>query len=280
MQFRFRSLVQFRLATLLIAITLIGVWLGVWANRANRQKRAVAAIEAAGAGMDFDYERDSQGNRVDVDHSPAPQFLRRWMGDDFFRRVVEVDYEIGFDDQGNFLGLTRIDDKGMACLEGLPDVECLLLGFQPGITDAGLVHLRGLRSLQYLDLRQSSVTGTGCAQLASLKKLSNIQLEGSPLTPAGLVAIGRLQQLEVLDLSNTPVTDDSLPALLPLKNLKILRLPKTRVTARGVRQLQALRGLSDLTLSWSFTPTEMDQLRQALPQCSLGQLQEFPEPVQ
>jgi hypothetical protein len=272
MQFRFRSLVQFRLATLLIAITQIGVWLGVWADRANRQKRAVAAIEAAGALIHFDYERDSQLNRVDVDHSPAPQLLRRWMGDDFFRRVVEVDFEIGFDEQGNHLGLTKIDDQGMACLEDLPDVECLLLGFQPGITDAGLAHLRGLRNLRYLDLRQSSVTGTGCAQLASLENLRGIQLESSRLTPAGLVAIGRLQQLEELVLSNTPVTDDSLPALLPLKNLKILRLDKTHVTPRGIMQLQALRALESLDLPFRFTKTEMDQLQQALPHCSVGRV--------
>jgi hypothetical protein len=48
---------RYSLRTLLLAVTLVAVALAYWVNGAERQRRAVAAIEAAGGTVRYDYER-------------------------------------------------------------------------------------------------------------------------------------------------------------------------------------------------------------------------------
>jgi len=70
MPHRLRTLLQFRLGKLLVAISLIGVWLGVPVNRANRQKRSVAVIQAARGVVQYDCWTQ-QGSQ------PTAEFQRR-----------------------------------------------------------------------------------------------------------------------------------------------------------------------------------------------------------
>src|SRR5437763_10676987 len=61
---------RFSLRTLLIAITLFCVWLGVSFNRANRQRRVVEAIKAFGGDVRYDYATDDDGS--DIPNAPPP----------------------------------------------------------------------------------------------------------------------------------------------------------------------------------------------------------------
>lgn len=54
------------------------------------------------------------------------------------------------------------------------------------ITDAGLVHLKELPNLKYLDLRFTRITDVGLGHLKGVKKLENIYLGGTKVTPAGV----------------------------------------------------------------------------------------------
>ena len=124
------------------------------------------------------------------------------------------------------LGLhkTRVGDKGLANLKGLPALRCCgstgaggdrrRVGTPEGpdrsgspvvwktaITDAGLVHLKGLINLKRLILADTQITDAGLVHLRGLK---------------------RLQELEV---SNTRVTDTALRELQrALPNLRISRI--------------------------------------------------------
>ena len=80
-------------------------------------------------------------------------------------------------------------------------------------TDAGLVHLKGLTSLQTLSL-------------------------GGPVTGAGLVHLKGLTNLQYLYLGGTQVTDAGLVHLKALTNLPRLNLTLTQVTDAGVAELQ------------------------------------------
>ena len=270
MQFRFRSLVQFRLATLLIAITLVGVWLGVWTDRANRQKRALAAIAAARGEVHFAHEFDAADHGIPDAQPPGPKWLRQMIGDDYLQRVAVV-YLADTEYYGDLkaFGLSQINNEVLRSFESLPDVEVIQLMHTRAITDAGLSHLRSLKKLQALYLHDCHVTGTGCAQLAALPNLKVLDLSRNPLTPAGLKELRGMTQVVHLTLEDTPVADDDLAALQQLANLSQLDLAGTRVTDAGLVHLEKLTGLRHLSLPDSVTPRAGLRLRQSLPQCQM-----------
>ena len=57
------------------------------------------------------------------------------------------------------------------------------------ITDAGLVHLKGLTKLQELHLNETKVTDAGLAHLKDLTNLQTLNLRFTQVTDAGLAAM-------------------------------------------------------------------------------------------
>ena len=70
------------------------------------------------------------------------------------------------------LSRSKITDAGLLHLKGLPNLQTLSLPKQ--ITDAGLVHLRGLTNLQVLDVKNTQATDAGIAELQ--KALPNCKI--------------------------------------------------------------------------------------------------------
>ena len=68
--------------------------------------------------------------------------------------VVEVD-----------LYRKKISDAGLADIKGLTSLEALNLNSCRQVTDAGLVHLKGLTNLEDLDLGETKVTDAGLAAM-------------------------------------------------------------------------------------------------------------------
>src|SRR5688500_15247675 len=84
-----RRLFSFTLRTLLIAMTVFGVWLGWRIQRANRQREAVKAIQAHSGGpvcYGFMYSTQQQSYWVGVP-PPAPRWLIDLVGIDFLHNV-------------------------------------------------------------------------------------------------------------------------------------------------------------------------------------------------
>ncbi|HVX13699.1 MAG TPA: hypothetical protein VHC22_21130 [Pirellulales bacterium] len=129
---------QFSLRLLLALVTAACIALGVWGMRAERQRRAVKAIEAVGGEVYY------------VSREP---FLRRCLPRDYLGDVEVVS-----------LSSTRVTDDFLAHLKVLTALQILHLG-STGITDAGMVHLEGLTKLQYLLLPRTRVTKDGVARL-------------------------------------------------------------------------------------------------------------------
>ena len=106
------------------------------------------------------------------------------------------------------------------------------------VTDAGLVHLKGLTQLQSLYLWNTQVADAGLEHLKGLTNLTGLNLYGTRVTDAGLIHLKGLTNLEYLALAGTKVTDAGLKHYKGLANLRKLELSGTQVTDEGIKELQ------------------------------------------
>ena len=125
-----RRWLQFRLRTLLLAVTLIAAVLGwrmyVWRAEQEQQRRAIAEIQARGANTSVTF------------HSWAEAIALGGR---------KAENSVSFD----IIQLTNDDLKP---LEHAPLTRSLVVvGSQ--ITDDGLVHLKNLKQLEFLDLKKN-----------------------------------------------------------------------------------------------------------------------------
>src|SRR6185295_11304635 len=174
--------------------------LSVLAQRARNQKQAVSDVLAHGGHLRFDYQEDATGAVNDKAQPRAPQWLRRALGEEYFRKVVTVGLSTG-----NFTQQPKATDADLAIFQSLGDVTTVELGGNPGITDAGLIHLAGLEKLRILYLYRTEVIGPGLQHLP--RNLEGLGLQHAPAGDEGLIHLKSLPKLRWLNLSNTKITD-------------------------------------------------------------------------
>lgn len=165
-----------------------------------------------------------------------------------------------------------VTDAGFECLRDLAHLKELILS-NTDVSDAVLVHVKGLKSLTGIWLQNTKVTSNGLAHLhelhdlselvltgtavkdsglhhlSTLKNLTGLQLSSTGVTNAGLVHLRQLKKLVSLGLHQTGVTDAGLLLLKEHENLKQLFLSGTGVTDTGLQHLQGLRQLNGIWLS-------------------------------
>ncbi len=121
------------------------------------------------------------------------------------------------------------------------------------ITDAGMVHLGQIGSLEYLDLPNNGITDKGLAHIATLKNLKHLWVCGSsnsPLTNTALKHVSKLQSLEYLLIGGIRFTDIGMDDLAKLTNLKELNLVYVEsITNEGLARLKTLKLLEKLDIS-------------------------------
>ena len=105
------------------------------------------------------------------------------------------------------------------------------------LTDAGLVHLKGLTSLQNITLPRR-ITDAGLVQIKDLTSLQSLNLFETKITDAGLVHLKGLTNLREFYLDETKITDKGLVHLKGLTNLKVLQILETKITAAGIAELK------------------------------------------
>jgi hypothetical protein len=131
-----------------------------------------------------------------------------------------------------------LTNRGLALFDDNQKVEVIQLS-HTSITDAGLVHLAGMRSLRELMIVRFEESGAG-------------------VTGEGLAHLVESHDLKVLNLSNNPITDAAIPHIIAFKKLSYLNLKGTRITSRGLavltRELPQCQIVSDLPVPRSSTP--------------------------
>lgn len=142
-----------------------------------------------------------------------------------------------------------IDDAGLACVEGAPQLVSMSFFGSRGLSDAGVAHFRGLENLKSLDLRNEGftetepkgprVTDAGLKHLAGLTRMEYLNLQGQHITDEGLRHLRGMTNLQTLSLSFSGVTDEGLKHLEGFQQLRQLHLYGTRVTPAGRAALKA-----------------------------------------
>ena len=278
----------------LMALVLVaGGGLGWQVHRVRTQREAVAAIRAAGGNVGYDFQfTDSEWMmRNPAAEPPAPRWLRRWLGDDWFQTTVTVgmpevtspeflaaigrlgDLRTLFLSDAGTAGdgwpaltkLTRLEavhlsgagvsGSAMAALASIPSLRSVSL-FNAPVTDEQFAPLAGLPALRTLSLTNCrALTDEGMARMLSRTQSS---LEGAHLSehPGPLRetarALGRHHpNLTQLGLRDSPIVDADLVSLGDLARLEVLDLGRTAVTDAGTDHLARLQQLKSLNISFT-----------------------------
>ena len=153
---------------------------------------------------------------------------------------------------------------------GLVDYVLFNNPFETNVTDAGLVHLKTLTSLDNLDLSTTKITAAGLVHLKGSAKLRTLYLEDTKVTDAGLIHLKGLTGLQHLHLGGTNVTNAGLLHLKGLTKLQYLYLLNTKVGDAGLAHLKGLTKLKILNVSdTKVTAAGVKKLQDALPKCQI-----------
>lgn len=204
---------------------------------------------------------------------------------DLVAKLRDLGAGVELDDQGRIRLIThreggfKDDDlrlfSGLEFLETLRilDGEIQMSGGEapPKVTDEGIAHLSGLRSLKKLLLTNTGLTDEGMPHLSQLTNLEQLILAGTGVSDDGLQHLANLNKLRYLDLSTTRITDAGLAHLHTLPNLRSLDLHSTVVTDEGLELLKRMTELTQLDLADcpAITDPGVEDLRQALPKCDI-----------
>ncbi len=210
-----RRYLRFSLRGLIVLVLVIGCGLGWIVRSARIQREAVAAIQKVGGTVYYDWEW-AHGSQIPNGKPWCPNWLVDRLGIDYIGHVTRVEMP-------NTSPVTTIAQIGrLAQLEelDLPSAH---------VSDAAMVHLRGLKSLEVLNLLFTRITDAGLAPLADLTSLKTLYLDGTDVTDAGLGHFKGLSNLTKLYLSLAPVSDAGLApsAISPTSRNSISSTPRS-----------------------------------------------------
>lgn len=145
---------------------------------------------------------------------------------------------------------SRVSDKGIEMLVGLPRLKTLVLRRCYKITDAGMTSLSKIPTLAEIDVRDTKVTTAGIAKLVNLPELESLWISGKDLGDDCCAIVGQMKHLLLLQADDTNFGDSGIQKLSPLaKHLKQLRLDNTRVGDAGLKTIGTFKQLVRLNLS-------------------------------
>lgn len=253
-----RRWLRFSLRGLLIAVTLLCVWLGWHVDRSNRQKDAAAAIRMAG-GETYQYGRISHRFGIGGGLSGTRRaMIQRWFNRHFFYEVKAVS-----------LWDARDLSAAVAELHKLPDLEALWVGGKP-IGDPDLERIASQTGMWQLSLAGTDIDDGDLAALRSLVQLEALKLSDTHVSDLAFVHLAELPRLRYLVLDGTAVTDGGLAGLSQLRSLTTVKLNETEIGDAGIEHLRKLRHLMRIEL-WDTHVSEagLQKLREALPDANV-----------
>jgi hypothetical protein len=240
-----RELLRMFLRSMMILVLIIGSGLGWVIHRASVQRDAVAAIRRAGGLAHYDWELHY--GRYDPKHvlwqvsiveparrPPWPPWIVALLGIDALTEVKMA-----------HIGRTNPDGV-MTSVGELRSLEELTFDEDSPLTDAGMVHLRGLTELKVLMLPKGKITGEALANLEGLTRLRSLSIPRISLESADLSPLRRLTELEDLIMAGSRGARCDLGPIRDLEQLQILSL--TGIVIKDLEPIQQLPHLLSLNL--------------------------------
>ncbi len=170
-----------------------------------------------GAWVSYDFDPNNPGKKV----------IRPWLWNlgllDYFHTANCVHFE-----------RPLASDDDLAIVQELPQLRAAFLE-KSGVSDAALVHLRGLKRLTMLSLGGENATDEAIARLSELPQLEQLYVGvdcASRVTDAGLAPVAKLVHLKELWIENSPDITDAGMSQLEGLGLSVLSV---RGTARDLR---------------------------------------------
>jgi hypothetical protein len=261
---------RYSLRTLLIFITLLGLWLGLCVERARRQARAVAEIQKINCWVEYDYGSyipTAEVNYRRQAQSWVPDWILVSTGADLFHNVVGVNYHWYHDFCDPALDTAQFVPAFKRHLAALPHLRALGVRVTLEASDKCLAAIGQASSLERLEFWNA--TDAGIAHLAAMPRLKEVSLyrDQDVITDETLRVLGSMPQLEKLYLphSNLHLTDRGLANLKNLKRLKVLWLDGP-FTDAGLANLEGLRNLEEIRLrDTAVSPAGVARLHRAIP---------------
>ena len=168
-----RGYLRLSVRGLIVVVLLVGGWFGWEVRSARIQREAVVAIEEAGGSVKYDWEW-SNGKSIPGGKPWSPRWLVDLIGIDYFGHVTAVVFfELGMTKQSGFdllndtviVQVGRLTELERLDLYGSPITEAGVGQRFANVTDAGLVHLKGLANVSSLNLMGAKITDTGLLHL-------------------------------------------------------------------------------------------------------------------
>jgi hypothetical protein len=128
-----------------------------------------------------------------------------------FRRKTDVQFLVKLSKlQRLVLGGVKTTDEHLAMIGRLPRLEAFTTA-GPELTDAGIAHLEGLKSLKSLFIMLAGkLTNEGLAHLESLSNLEDLSLSGLAINNVGLGHLRKLPKLKKLSITRGDLDDATL----------------------------------------------------------------------
>ncbi|MCB9469253.1 MAG: protein kinase [Candidatus Obscuribacterales bacterium] len=176
----------------------------------------------------------------------------------------------------NFIDLadTNITDSSLKQLAMSKTISYIDLSSCTEITDKGIKHLVGLKSLRGLILESARVndetmkilmqmpqltelgvkapcriSDLGMDRILTLKHLNNLNISGNYFSTSKLRRLKELQNLEILNVSNCKLNNNSLKELTSLKLRALSATGNSDITAAGINNLKGFGQIDLLYLS-------------------------------
>ena len=240
-----RRRLRFSLRTLLLATTLLCLFLGWYIPRVQNQRRAADVVRAAGGKAIYAWQIRPDDAPPDYQPDPpGPNFLRAWFGPHWFDAIVEV----RLNGHANQVPKNRFSYVGPH-LVNLPSLRDLSLwGTRLDASDCQLL----IDLDQVESLRLGMATELSPANAAILARMSNVRTlhvrSAKILTPA-LIELSHFENLEELLIScdsyhrrtgetieEYQLCDEAAAAIAAFPKLRKLNLYSTRITDVGIRR--------------------------------------------
>ena len=220
----------------------------IWAHdERSRHWQAMADIERLGGRVSIQVS-DSGEEYTEVGIFGGGSFYG-WRGGSegikYLKGLINLK-QLRIQDVGEF------GDAGMAHLKDIKSLETLFIG-RSGLSDEGLKYLKDLGQLESLGLWSNGrITDKALEHIKGLKQLKSLRLEDAQITDMGLGELkksGVLDRLEYVGVSRTVITDVGLGHLAGASELKLLYLEDTVVGDGGLAHLTKLAKLEALNLN-------------------------------